>query len=246
MAKYLYCIIRDGNETVDLAGLCGLDDCEISLICHDGLACVVSDMDVLEKSVDKSALLSHQRLLEQMMEMTTIIPIAFGHIVQTEEELITKLLQEKKTIMEDLLIELEGKVEIGLKLYWKDLQKIFHEISEKNEEIRRMKLRGKVGRNDQIRAGEIAARDLEAMKTNMEKDVLDFLKDHVLDRKQCNLFGDQMITNVALLVNRKHLEDIDKKVNKYFEKLDDNNVIVKYVGPVPPFNFVDLKINLNN
>jgi hypothetical protein len=245
MAKYLYCIVRDELD-LDVTNLRGVDGSDVHLVKHDGLACVVSNIDSHEKSVEKSALLAHQKLLEEVMVMTTIIPIAFGHIVKTAEDLKAKLLEEKKAAMESLLVEMEGKVEIGLKLYWKDLKRIFHEISEKNEEIKRMKLRGKVGRNDQIRAGEIAAQDLESMKTRLERDMLNFLKDHVLDRKQCNLFGDQMITNVALLVKRKHLGDIDKKVNEFYEDLGDDNVLIKYVGPVPPYNFVDLKINLNS
>jgi hypothetical protein len=242
MPKYIYCITREETQ-LNLNNLEGIDGTNIEQCNFNGLSCIVSEVTQTERSLDKASVMAHQKALEAIMEMATIIPVAFGHIVESTEEIQTKLLGEQNEKLHQTLSNLDGKIELGLKAYFVDLQRIFKEISDSNEEIKRMKASGKVSRNDQIRAGEIAARALSTKKALLEERMLSCLEGYLIERKQCNLFADEMISNLAFLVDRKHLEEMDKRVNGFYNELDDDNIIFKYVGPVPPYNFVDIRIN---
>jgi hypothetical protein len=244
MPKYIYCIANEEAQ-LDVGHLKGLDDNQAECIHSNGLTCVVSEIEAATREVDKKSVLAHQLLLEAIMETTTIIPASFGHIVESEQHIRTHLLEAKQETLKKALADLDGKVELGLKAYFLDIGKIFKEISETNEEIRRMKRAGRVGRNQQIRAGEIAAKALEAKKAMIEEKVISFIADYVIEKKNCKLFADEMISNLAFLIERRHLKELDKKINEFYNHLGDDNIKLKYVGPLPPYNFVDLRIHIN-
>jgi len=77
----------------------------------------------------------------------------------------------------------------------------------------------------------------------MESKITEHFDSIMIEHEKSSLFGDQMIANLAFLINKKDLDIFDKKVNDYSAELD-GNIKLKYTGPVPPYNFVKLNINL--
>ncbi|MFH1565102.1 MAG: GvpL/GvpF family gas vesicle protein [bacterium] len=242
MQKYLYCITKD-IEPNNL-NIAGIEGASVHIIEWQNLLCVASDTDFNDKELDKESALAHEKVLEEVMRHSPIVPIAFGHITKSEDEVKSKLLEAHKDKLEEHLTYFQGKIELSLKAFWLDLNPVFQHIAQTSDEIQRIKARGKITRDEQMRAGEIAAKLLGKKREKTEYDIAEFFKDITIEYKKCNLFGEQMITNLAFLINNNDLSEFDSRVNKYAEKLGDN-VKVKYTGPVPPYNFVDLKINLS-
>jgi hypothetical protein len=242
IGKYLYCVAREGAEVPD--DLTGMEKARLHAITVNGLSCIVSDAEFNDKAIDKESALVHERVLEGVMQNATIIPISFGHVARSEEDVRIKLLEAHKENLEEWLGNLEGKIELSLKAFWLDIKPVFAEISEGSEEIRRLKAKSKITRDDQMRAGEIAAQLFGKKREGMEAELIELMAPIAMNNKKCNLFGEQMIANLAFLIKKEDLEKFDARLNEYEEGLKDRNIMFKYAGPVPPFNFVDLKINL--
>lgn len=262
--KYLYCITKELNPAQ--INIAGIEGAPVHTIDWQELSCVVSDTDFDNSpshqlkdcprankgehdrwcggiELNKESALAHEKVLEEVMQYSPIVPIAFGHIVKNEDEIKSKLFEVHRSKLEEYLAYLQDKIELSLKAFWFDLNPVFKDIADSSDAIQRIKAKGKLTRDDQIRAGEIAAKLMGKKREETEEDIAKFFQDIMIEYKKCNLFGEQMITNLAFLINRDNLCEFDKKVNEYAEKLGDN-VKLKYTGPVPPYNFVDLKINL--
>ena len=58
-----------------------------------------------------------------------------------------------------------------------------------------------------------------------------------------NTYGELMIMNAAFLVAKEKEEEFDREVQCLADRYDDK-VRFKYVGTLPPFNFVNLVISM--
>lgn len=241
MAKYLYCITKE-IEPARFSAV-GIEGASVHAVNWQELSCVVSDTDFGDKELSKESAMAHEKVLEEIMRYSPIVPIAFGHVAKSEDEIKSKLLETHKNKLEEWLNYLQGKIELSLKAFWLDLNPVFSHIAETSDEIRRIKAKEKITRDDQMAAGEIAAKLLGKKREEMEENIARFFKDITIERKKSNLFGEQMITNLAFLINHGDLSEFDRKVNEYAEKLG-SNVKLKYTGPVPPYNFVNLSFKL--
>jgi hypothetical protein len=240
--KYIYCITTGdlGNSLNDLRGI---NEAPVTVFDKDGLVCVMSDIDEADKTLDRVAAMAHQNVLEKVMEQSTILPLAFGHIVPAIEEVEQKLLEPHLDSLREAIEHLDGNAELNLKAFWPDLMSVLKSISEESDEIKRIKKKSRVTRDDQIRAGEIAAKTLEQKRNDFAKLVVDRIGEVMLEYKEDKLFGDSMIANIAFLVPKTELEVFDEKVNACAEHFGDQ-VHFKSIGPVPPYNFTNLKITV--
>jgi hypothetical protein len=241
-AKYLYCISKK-IESSELSAV-GIEGAPVKIVEWKNFSCVVSDTDFGEKELSKDSALAHEKVLEDVMRISPIVPISFGHVAKSEDEIKSKLLETHHNKLSEYLEYLEGKIGLSLKAFWFDLNPVLREIADNSSEIKRIKAKGKVTREDAMYAGEIAAKLLGKTREDIEEDIAEFFKDITVEYKKCNLFGEQMITNLAFLINEGDLNKFDKNMNKYEDKLG-SNVKLKYTGPVPPYDFVRLNINLN-
>ena len=74
-----------------------------------------------------------------------------------------------------------------------------------------------------------------------EKAILDLLKGLWVEHKRNDVFGDQMITNSAFLIRKDSEKVFDEMVDKITAEYD-GKMKFKYVGPVPPCNFVEIVV----
>ena len=81
-------------------------------------------------------------------------------------------------------------------------------------------------------------------KEDDAEDILGVLSPIAVDMRTNKLHGDNMLINAAFLVDGKMAKEFDSRVQELDENLKDN-MKFKYVGPVPPFNFVNIVIELN-
>ncbi|MCG2686312.1 GvpL/GvpF family gas vesicle protein [Candidatus Parcubacteria bacterium] len=142
----------------------------------------------------------------------------------------------------------------------KEIKKLKEKLSKKPSRQGKMKLRGltpagssppSAERNPpkqkmsllrrRIRLGEMVESALSKKKEKEASEILRVLKRHCADFKQNKLFGDRMVLNAAFLLDRDWEKDFDHRVKGVAEKLDQRMKFA-YVGPVPPFNFVNLVV----
>ena len=247
--KYFYCIIHSQQDrTFDEVGL-GNEDGLIHTVCHKGLAVVVSNSTVKQYESTRRNMMAHERALERVMREFTLLPVRFGTVTDSTSPLedIQKLLSARFEEFNRLLREMEGKVELGLKAFWRDEKAVFEEIVTENADIRRLRksLSGKPPetiRFEGIPLGRMVKEALDRKRSQEAARILLPLQPLAHRVRENDTLVDRAIVNAAFLVDRKQEQDFDQAIRRLDEKLG-NRVAFKYVGPVPPYNFVNIVVN---
>lgn len=183
------------------------------------------------------------------MQEYTLLPVRFGTVAggPAAAQDMQRLLQKREREFEDLLGDMEGKVELGLKALWRDEQATFAELLAENPPIRKLRdsLRDKppeVVRFEGISLGEMVKTALEHKRSREAAGILAPLRPIAYRTQENPVVVDRMILNAAFLVPKSHEADFDRGVSTLEEKLG-HRVSFKYVGPVPPYNFVNIVVN---
>ena len=104
---------------------------------YKDLAAVVSDapLEVLDST--RENVLAHERVNETVMHEHTVIPMSFGTIFKTREDIV-ELLRSAAEAFGDVLNKMQDKLEFGLKVLW-DRDETVREIESEDEDISRLK-----------------------------------------------------------------------------------------------------------
>ena len=182
------------------------------------------------------------------MEEYTVLPVRFCTIAENEEMIIEKILKTRYQELIGLLREMEGKVELGVRALWTDLQVIFAEVVEENKDIKEIKEALLRERNEQrkyagkIKIGQLVQKALEGKKKREAEELLEALRPLSLDYKENRIYGDMNLVNAAFLVTKEREKEFDHKMQE-LEKAYGERKKLKYIGPVAPYNFVEVVVN---
>jgi len=115
--KYVYCIIESSDpQRFGPVGI-GADPSDVYTVHYKNLAAVVSDapLEVLDST--RENVLAHERVNETVMREHTVIPMSFGTIFKTREDIV-ELLRSAAEAFGDVLNKMQNKLEFGLKVLW--------------------------------------------------------------------------------------------------------------------------------
>lgn len=245
--KYIYCIIAsDYDINLGPIGVGGRADL-VSTIGFDGLCMVVSDHPLARLVVNPENMLSHQKVMEAVMkEFRSVLPVRFGTIAATPDE-IRNLLNRRYSEFMELLRQFENKVEFNVRGTWKNMGMIYKEIDKEHAELQKIRaeieiLEDKEKRNLKIaEAGRLVEQALIQKKEQEAEKIIDGFRRSVFNFKQNRINGDGMFMNAAFLVNSGREVEFDHIMADLGIKYQDRTDFV-YTAPLPIFNFIDLKI----
>lgn len=243
--QYLYAIVATNEEKRFGPTGIGDQESEVYTVCYRDIGAVISDSPILQYPVTRANTMAHQKVMEAVMKQSAMLPVRFGTVGEGIDLIREKLLKARYQELKELLSYMRDKIELGLKAVCKDMKPVFQEIVETHSEIARLrdrlaKRRGGVQR-DQVRLGEMVKKALEAWKGREEQAILNPLERLWVERKLNNTFGDQMITNAAFLVEKEREAAFDLAVEKV-TAMYDGRMTFKYIGPIPPCNFVEIVV----
>lgn len=244
--KYVYCIIKSPKELEFGKIGIGEEPGSVYTVHFRELAAVVSDTPIRIYDPTRENVLAHEFVNETVMRDYTVIPMSFGTLFRTEEDIV-ELLKSTYQAFDDVLEKMKDKIEFGLKVLW-DREKVIETIEAENEEIRRLK--DEINRNAQnstyfarMQLGRLVEAALEEAGNLYVRDIHEAIKPAAVASRSGRPIGDRMILNAAFLVDREREEDFDsfvKAVSRKYEHL----LTFKYTGPWPPYNFVNIKLKL--
>ena len=90
--------------------------------------------------------------------------------------------------------------------------------------------------------GKMVEDALQKEKNIVKADILEALSPLAVEVKTNDTYGNMMIINAAFFVEKAKEKDFDEQVRLLDDKYGER-VTFKYVGPLPPFNFVNISIN---
>ena len=160
--------------------------------------------------------------------MTGLLTAAYGGIKKTLEQL-------------------DNKLELGLKVIWKKealankLEQDYEDLKYLKEEI--MGLPSDSAYGPAIILGQRVEAAMEEMQSFYQEQIYPPLQAISLDARLNKPLNERMILNAAFLVSRDQETGFDAKVNELYEQHHEEFNFM-YSGPWPPYNFIDLKLEV--
>jgi hypothetical protein len=243
--KYVYCVIY-GDKPLSFGPLgIGLDPTDVHTVNYKDIAAVVSDTAIAVHEPTRANVLAHERVNETVMRDHTVIPMSFGTVFKTRDD-IHELLRSAYDAFKDVLVKMEDKLEFGLKVLW-DRDMIIKELESDNEDIRRLK--GEITSQKgstyfaRMQYGRLVDGALQQRSERYVHDIFEALRPVSVASRANKPIGDRMIMNAAFLVERDKTKSFDDQISEIAKKYE-NKLSFLYTGPWPPYNFVNIRLKL--
>ena len=242
--KYVYCIIRS-DQPLSFGPLgIGQQPSDVHTVIYRNLAAVVSSTPMVAQDPTRENVLAHQRVNETVMRDHTVIPMSFGTVFKTSDDIV-ELLRSAYDAFIDVLTKMEDKLEFGLKVLW-DRDQMIRDIESEDEDIRRLKaeISSQTGSTyfARMQYGRLIDQALQTRSERYVAEIFSALRDVSVASRSNKPIGDRMIMNAAFLVARNKEQAFDARVKAIGSKLD--KLRFKYTGPWPPYNFVNIRLKL--
>ncbi len=246
--RYVYGVIQAREPiTFGRTGIGGSG--ELVYTVHYGdIAAVVSKTSVFIFDPTRDNALAHEHVIETVMKTQTIIPMSFGTVFRTDDD-IREVLKSIYPSLKDVLKQMEGKLEFGLKVTW-DRDRVIEELKREDEEIHRFHL--EITRKHlqstyfaRMQLGRMIDKALVERSAQYVREIYDALRSVCVASRDNKPIGDKMIMNAAFLIEKERENDFDAAVNRIARKFGDR-LNFKYTGPWPPYNFVNIRLKLEH
>jgi len=244
--RYIYGIIKaDKKESFNVSA-----DEKVYTIPYQGVSCVVSNSPIQDYSSmlkeDLGRLLvRHQTIVERVMKDHTTIPMKFGTSVSGDDE-VMEVLKRGYPQLKELLINMDGKIELDVACTWGDLNSVIKEIGEQDKEIGEFK--AEIAKRppdealqDRIKIGMMIKNALDKKREEKEKHIIDSLRDVTIDFQKHQVMDDKMILNCAFLLEKKKEPGFENTL-KALDKEYRESLSFKCVGPLPPYSFATCRL----
>ena len=242
--KYVYCVIKSERPlSFGTLGI-GVEAAEVHTVRHRDIAAVVSSTPIVALDPTRDNVLAHQRVNETVMQEHTVLPMSFGTVFKTDDDII-ELLRSAYDAFTDVLNKMQDKLEFGLKVLW-DRDLIIHEIEAEDEDIRRLK--GEISSQKgstyfaRMQYGRLIDAALQARSERYVSEIFEALRNVSVASRSNKPIGDRMIMNAAFLVSRSAEQAFDGRVREIGQRYD--KLTFKFTGPWPPYNFVNIRLKL--
>ncbi|MBO0910468.1 MAG: GvpL/GvpF family gas vesicle protein [Acidobacteria bacterium] len=210
------------------------------------LAAVVSNTPVYSFDPTRENALAHEHVIEKVMENHTVIPMSFGAVFRTDDD-IREVLKNIYSSLKDVLDQMSGKLEFGLKVNW-DRDRIIEDLKQEDLEIR--KFHQEILRKHlestylaRMQLGRMVDRALNQRSAGYVREIYQALSGVCVVSRDNQPIGDKMIMNAAFLVERDRELEFDEAVNRIAKKCGER-LKFRYTGPWPPYNFVNIRLKL--
>jgi hypothetical protein len=242
---YLYGVVP-GSEArgFDVAGL---DDEPVALVRAGSLAAIGSPVMPGPVAADRASLERHMDVLQQAMEhCSAVLPMRFGVVFPSARAVREELLAARREELEGLLTTMTGLAEVRIRAVYHD-DVVLREAVESSDAIRR--LRDEVRDRPEaatyyqrIRLGELVAQavaERQAADAALVRSRVEGLARMVHEGE---LVHERLAADVALLVERRRLDEIDAAVSVLAAELGER-MRFRYIGPLAPHSFVELSMS---
>ncbi len=243
---YLYCIVNNAEVPGRLWDIPGIDGKELIIVTHRDLSAVVSSSLVERQKASRENLTRHTLVLEKVMEHQQLLPVRFGIIGKSTDDIIENVLKTHYWDFLQLLEQLKDKKELGLKVFWNQ-DATMSEIATTDPQIRdlRDKLSGHTEDStyyERINLGHLVESALITKREGLKNEILGALLPLSTDHRENKLLTETMVLNAAFLVPVENETSFDAALNEFEQRYKDE-LTIRYVAVAPPYNFVNIAIH---
>jgi len=249
--RYVYCIMP--NIVKEHWEAIGLDGQAVYAISYKDISALVHNCPLEPYQGDnetvKEWVWTHGEVIDAAWaEADTVLPMTFDCIIrpsagQTAEETVVAWLKAEYDSFKAKLVELEGKVELGVQVFWL-VDVVAKTTIEANKEIRNLRQQMETKPKGmayfyQQKVEKALKRELEAKADGDYRRyyrwITPYAEDvHVNDVKR-PAEGKQMLMNLSLLVRKGKVEQLGKELENIKK---EEGIDIRFTGPWPPYSFV--------
>ncbi len=236
-AVYVYGVTAASAES--MPPIDGVGSAPVRTLPHAGLAALVSSIHKTElRAVDLRA---HWRVLERAFEHATVLPVRFGTLMESEDEVRGRLLEPNEDRLAGLLETMDGLIQLNVRGRY-DEESLLRGILGEAPALARLRERAQLSgaMADQITLGQQVERAIEQRRARDTATVHGALDDRAVAMRDEQVRHPDAF-NVAFLVPRDGVDAFGAGVGKVRDELGER-MEIRYVGPVPPFSFAEAEL----
>jgi hypothetical protein len=239
--NYLYGFTdRQFQAAPDWRGLAGAP---VQCVTYREVSAIVSRHPVQRLAPSRSNLEPHHRIVRQVSSVATLVPAAFGHISETDEDLLAVLRGNYDDIRQEIA-RLDRKCEMGIKLSW-SVDNIFLYFVQRDRELRAMRDRAFRNRQPTVPEKiEIGGRFEALLKHDRDRCaavLVEALNGVAREVSASPPRQEKTVCEIAVLIDRAAIAEFEAAVGRA-ASLFDHNFTLEYNGPLPAYSFVGLRL----
>jgi hypothetical protein len=224
----------------DLRGLAGAP---VRVVSFREVAAVVSRHPVQRLLPSRGNIEPHHRVVRHISSRATLVPAAFGHISDSESQILDVLRRNYENIRDEIH-RLDRKCEMSVKLSW-NVDNIFDHLVRTNRDLQN--LRDRVFRNRQptmnekLQVGGAFEATLLRERERLTRVLLAAFDAVACDSVVNPPRSETTVCEMALLVQQGHDNEF-RQALRAAAGLFDASFTFEYSGPWPPYSFVKLRL----
>ena len=239
MAYLVYGVVKE--PAVAGASMTGIKGQAVSFVAGHGLCAAVSELDVEESAPPVSELLVYSKVVEDLHRLQAVVPMRYGCFLNGIKA-IRDALKERHRQYETLLVQLEGHVEMGIRILlpqkeWRDALSIAGTAAQPEDE------KPVDGR------AYLALRKVHYQMHDETLQGCQALIDRYI-RAFSGLYAKHRIetdTKNATVILSLYFLTPESKVNRFRETFgrvaENGDARALLSGPWPPYNFVTIQVD---
>lgn len=232
-------------RTIPAITAVGIEGRSVRAVESAPLAALVSDAPFGLLKGSRRNVMAHSNVLQEAVAQGCVLPMRFGVVMPDEAAVREELLHDNE---EELLAQLSAfreLVELDLKIVCPQ-EVLVRTILAARPELAALsiRLRGRppdATYYERIRLGELLSSASAAKRDELLQLVVDRVGRLAVETDAGEPLHDQMLVNVALLVHRARIGDVDEAVRVVNDELGPG-LRLTHVGPLPPYRFVETAV----
>ena len=240
---YVYGVLSGSDQ--DRVSVEGVEGAPVRTIEHGGLAALVSTVEADALAAARE-LRAHWRVLEEASMATTVLPVRFGTVMESDDAVRARVLEANAAGLTKLLEELAGRVQLNLKGDYDEerlLSTVVREVpavAKLRERVQ--KLSDSAGYYDRIRLGELVAAEVAHRREQDTALALAQLEPLSVATSAAEPHSPNAAFNLAFLVEGSGVDAFSEAVGRLRAELGER-VTLRYVGPLPPYSFAETDLS---
>jgi hypothetical protein len=174
--------------------------------------------------------------------VATLLPVRFATVLAGDRAVVEELLAPQAAHLTALLQSLAGRVQLAVKGEY-DEEALLREVVRDTPAVKALRERVQqlpqdAGYYDRIRLGELVAAEVARRRERDQQAALDALAPHADASRASAPRTPNGAFDLAFLVPRDRVDAFGAPVRALSDALGER-VRLRYVGPLPPYSFVD-------
>lgn len=242
MAEYVYGVVAGEARLPSTEGIGGQPIRAVAG--PDGVAGVVSHLDDdQELRLGRDEVLTHSRVLGDVMGVGPVLPMRLGIVMADEDEVRERLLDPHAGELVEQLEQFRGKFEADVRVVYEE-DALMREVVSVNPQVAQLR-QAIHGRDpdatyyERIQLGQLVSETVERIREADAENLMSALRQVSLEQNVSPPAHERVALNAAFLLDQAGSKQFDE-VLEAIAKGQAGRLRFRYTGPLPPHSFVEL------